>query len=1191
MRKQMNAPDIHEEVEVSRSPAMVHNSDLTKGKISNRSVSRLSTKFQNKQRVPYYPLIVFEGHIAGVPCRVLKDDGASTNILSRNFFEQHKEHFTTSPSNVILSHSSSSSDETECDLINRVTVRIGQHEYTSKFVLGDTRYDLILGTPWHRDVNPRTNYSTSRVTVGDHDLKGETYQSERNKVCHMSIKGFRRLLKKKDTQFYVCYVNSMKTVEEPYAQPTSDPEMMRIVDDFSDVFRSNLPSGLPPKKSMDHAIETEPDAKIPNRRLFKLSPDELRATREYIRENLENGRIRLSRSPYGAPLFFAKQTGKPLRGVVDYRMLNKITKKNRTPTPRSDEMFDILGGSKYFTKIDLKTGFHQIRVKPEDVEKTAFQTKYGQYEYLVLPMGLCNAPATFTTMMNTVLNGYIDRFCTVYLDDILIFSKTAKDHRVHVKQVLERLRLHKLYASPKKCHFMTQEVEFLGIIVNDQGLQVNPAKTAVIKQWPRPQSLSEVRGFLGLASFFRRFIKNFSGIALPLSNLTKKGKSVKDWDDTCTQAMEKLKISLTTSPVLCHPNFNLPYRCHVDASQYAIGGTLTQFIDGNERVVSYFSKKLNPAQMNYTANDRELLGMVEFLTHFRCYLEGSEFEVITDNQILKHFFEKRDLSRREARWLETLSDFGIFPITLQKGTIHVLGDTLSRVHHDVQNITCLVKDLSSRQTYRENLLDDQYFGPILKLLESGTASEKYSYKEGELRLVTGELCVPRKSVRTVLEAAHDSPTSGHFGEAKTLARLSEFFWRKKTRDVFKYIRGCLSCQQARCKNQKPITDPQVLEFPTRRWGSIAMDFIQGLPKTKSGFNTILTFVDRFSKRPHFIPCSDNITAVQVAHLFHEHVFRLHGLPDSIVCDRDPLFTSRFWKELLSVLKIRLKMSTTNHPQTDGQSEVMNRIVEDYLRIYCNYRQDDWDEHLPAAEFSYSSSKFHATGLTPFEMDLGWNPRTPLQLLSSTECFQVPSVEDHCLLLQEIFKDVQASYAIVRDQQRKQIQSRYTLPGYQVGDQVLLSTSAFQDHYTRTRPSPKLGARRIGPFSIVELIGKNAVRLDLPDTMRIHPVINVSHTVPFHDQPEEICAEYTDPPPPPFLGPKGLEYDIANILGHRIVRNTYQFLVEWQGYPSSEASWEPTDHFVYEDNSVHDRLLTYLDENSIDAEVVIGRRSA
>lgn len=487
--------------------------------------------------------------------------------------------FETNFSNIEVLHSSNEADEKECTVVDSIVLNIGEHSYESRFVVADTRYDVILGTPWHHDVEPKTNYKDSSIEIEGLKIFGKKVD-ESCSINNISVSGFRKLMKKKGTKVFAVCLNSLETEEDKFGSSTEDPELQEIIREYADVFKSKLPPGLPPKRSVDHEILTDPDSKIPHRRLFRLSPDELRATREYISENLANGRIRSSKSPYGAPLFFAKQEGKPLRAVVDYRLLNKITKKNNTPTPRSDEMFDILGCSRFFTKIDLKTGFHQIRVKPADVEKTAFQTKYGQYEYLVLPMGLCNAPATFTTMMNEVLNGLVDKICTVYLDDILIFSSSREEHIVHVKEVLERLRQHKLYASPKKCFFMTQEVEFLGIIVTDKGLKVNPEKTDIIRKWPKPSTITEVRSFLGLASFFRRFIKDFAKIALPLTNLTKKGSTIQDWNENCSISMEKLKQSLTSAPILSRPNYSEPYRCHVDASQYAIGGTLTQIIDG-----------------------------------------------------------------------------------------------------------------------------------------------------------------------------------------------------------------------------------------------------------------------------------------------------------------------------------------------------------------------------------------------------------------------------------------------------------------------------------------------------------------------------------------------------------------------------------------------------------------------------------
>lgn len=381
-------------------------------------------------------------------------------------------------------------------------------------------------------------------------------------------------------------------------------------------------------------------------------------------------------------------------------------------------------------------------------------------------------------------------------------------------------------------------------------------------------------------------------------------------------------------------------------------------------------------------------------------------------------------------------------------------------------------------------------------------------------------------------------------------------------------------------------DPTMLEQPKRRWGSISMDFIQGLPPTKNGFDTILTFVDRFSKRPHFIPCKSTTTAPEVPRLFYDQIFRYHGLPDSIVSDRDPLFTSKFWKELLKILKVQLKMGTANHPQTDGQTEVMNRIVEQYLRIYCSYRRNDWDQHLSAAEFAYSSSKFSATGLTPFMMDLGWTPRTPIDFLDSALTFNVQSVEENIISLSEIFKDVQQTYAAVREQQLSRSKNILTPPNYQVGDRVMGSTSAIRDHYTRERPSTKLTARRIGPFQITQLIGENPIRLNLRPTVRVHPVINVSHTVPYYDEPEDIAA-VQEKRPDPIIGPNGLEYEPEQILQHRKKGRGHQFLVQWKGYPTCEASWKPIRNFIFDDG-VHELLPAYVQGNALDDDFVIQK---
>lgn len=384
-------------------------------------------------------------------------------------------------------------------------------------------------------------------------------------------------------------------------------------------------------------------------------------------------------------------------------------------------MFDRLGQAKVFSKIDLKTGFHQIRIRPEDIEKTAFTTKYGQFEYTVMAMGLCNAHATFQTLMNSIFRDVIDKFLVIYLDDILIFSNSEEEHLEHVKLVLEILKENSLYISPKKCEFFKEEVEFLGLLAGKRGIRVDPAKIEVINNWPKPENITELRGFLGLVQFFKRFIKNFSAKAKLLTDLTRKDKGIAAWNEECSQSFEELKQTLISAPVLIAPDWDKPFELHVDTSQYAVGATLKQNDDeGRTHVIAYSSKNMTLAEQNYTANDRELLALVTGLQRFRCYLEGATFSVITDNQVVSFFFSKPNLSRREARRSEILADFNISTLNLKPGRINVLGDALSRIRHEekkIENSNIDVVEVSDQDIVRMKLeayAEDQAFGPIFR---------------------------------------------------------------------------------------------------------------------------------------------------------------------------------------------------------------------------------------------------------------------------------------------------------------------------------------------------------------------------------------------------------------------------------------------------------------------------------------------
>ena len=1141
--------------------------------------------------VPLEDLIVLDGTLEEKRVRVLKDDGCNTNVVSHEFFERNRQNFNWEKCEVEVKHSKSDSVESSSKVILGATLRIGKHLYKSNWLVASCRYDVLLGMPWHVAHNPAIDYEKKIVKIGHDEHNTNRSQCEHvPKVMNLSVKKFRNILRERSPSIHVFQLVPVKQFEtrKGFKENYTNPGLKELLEKYNTVFQYDLPSGLPPERRIDHEIETDKDAKPPHRPLYQLSPIELKAMKDYVEDLLKKGKIRPSKSPYGAPLFFIKEKDKPLRGVVDYRALNRITKRNNTPLPRSDEMFDILGEARVFSKMDLKTGFHQIRVKPEDIEKTAFNTKYGQFEYLVMPMGLCNAPATFQSLMNQIFYDCIDVFLAVYMDDLLIFSKDHDSHLEHLDTVLSRLKNHKLYVSPKKCDFMRSEISFLGMIVGKGGLKVDPKKIEVLRDWPTPKTLTDVRSFMGLLQFFRRFIKDFSKLATPLTNLTKKGEGIQKWDISCDKAFESLKKAIISAPILVSPDWKKPFRGHIDASSSAVGGTLTQLDDaGKDRVIAFYSKKLSPAEQNYTTNDRELLGLIYFLMRFRCYLEGSHFEIFTDNQVLKSFFTKPKLSRREARWLETLGNFGIFPINLKPGKIHVLGDALSRAPHASVNVMEVLKiDLEDITNGYE---DDKFYGPIWRALNgeeiaSGTLQKKVEnllpsfHCDGAKLLYEGKLCVPRKAISSVMQLAHDAKTAGHFGYLKTLSRLKNYHWKHKARDVKQYIQGCMVCQQKKDYLGKKLTDPTSLEVSERRWGSLATDFIVKLPKTKNGFDSITTYVDRLSRRVHFIPSKDSDTAVDVANTFFSHLFKHHGLPDSIVSDRDPKFTSRFWKRLMELCGVKLKMSSSRHPQTDGSSEIMNRMVENYLRCYCNYHQDDWDDLLPGAEFAYNSAISEDLGMSPFEVDLGWNPKSPLDLISDSQGSN-ESVSEFKTRLKASLDDAKYAYKLAKADQSARSSSKYKPHSYKPGDKLWINKSLFKDAYSKSQESDKLSAKRFGPFTMTGIVGKNAVKVELPDHVKIHDVINVMHTVPYRSQPPDIAVPVS-PRPDPVPAVEGEEYHVESILKHRKRGRGFQFLTLWKGYPTHDAEWLPTKNFIGWDGSIKEKFYEYIKKENV-----------
>ncbi|KJZ69408.1 hypothetical protein HIM_11204 [Hirsutella minnesotensis 3608] len=811
--------------------------------------------------------------------------------------------------------------------------------------------------------------------------------------------------------------------------------------EFLKVFDQSEADKLPPHRGCDHEIQLQPGTTPPHGPLYGMSEDELVVLRKFLQENLDKGFIRASTSPAASPVLFAKKPGGGLRFCVDYRGLNAITIKNRYPLPLIQETLSQLSQARYFTKLDVVAAFNRIRIKEGQEWMTAFNTRYGLFESLVMPFGLSNAPATFQARINEVLRPFLDRFCTAYIDDILIYSNDLASHRLHVKSVLQALEAAGLQLDVRKCEFETTEVKYLGMIISTTGVRMDPAKVDCLVNWETPVNVKDVQAFLGFSNFYRRFIKGFSRIVRPLVALTR--KLVKwNWTPSCQEAFDALKSSFTSAPILRHFDPAKEVFVECDASDFVSSGILSQEDDqGVLHPVAFMSKKYDPAECNYEIYDKELLAIVRCFECWRPELQGAHHQitVVTDHANLRYFMTTKQLSRRQVRWSEFLSQFQ-FAIKSIPGKENGKPDALTRRSQDLpQNESddriryqqqSLLKPHNVDRSIQEQLklnpelselfvnlcleqeialcptILDEIQGPepidhkITRLLDRGYEDDEWWMKirdemlkphgvphskeiplsectinDGRLYF-RERLYVPQSELRTLLiQLAHDSVESGHPGRNKLYELISRsYWWPRLSVDTKRFTRNCHGCLRNKSSRFRYQGTLKPLPIPLQRWKDLSVDFIGPIQPTARGFNAIMVVVDRLSKDRHFSPCRTDMKAHDLAMLFVRDVWKLHGLPDSIVSDRGPLFVSEFWKAVCHCLQISIALSTAYHPETDGQTENANAFLEQYLRQYVSFAQDDWDEWLPLAEFAARNVVNDSTGMSPFFSNTGYHPR-------------------------------------------------------------------------------------------------------------------------------------------------------------------------------------------------------------------------
>lgn len=1203
----------------------------------------------------------------------------------------------------------------------RLKLQIGDHsEEIDALVTKLGNYDFILGLPWLSLHNPSVNWASKIVTFDKVYCQKHCFDRKPNysipqnspqidffnkskfdtpgKPRKVGAAAFLSLVNREDVEIFStcikeidlelqkkehgnilkqnvsCAKVSLEDVRIALApKPFADPKI-KLPSHFHQylhLFDAKKADILPEHRDCDHKINLKQGTIPPSRPLYQMSTKELLVLRKFLDENLAKGFIRPSTSPTASPVLFAKKPGGGLRFCVDYRALNAITIKNKYPLPLIQETLSQLSRAKYYTKLDIISAFNCIRMQEGQEWLTAFNTRYGLFESLVMPFGLCNAPATFQARINEILRPYLDIFCTAYIDDILIYSDSLEEHRKHVKQVFEALCGTGLQLDIKKCEFEVPEVKYLGMIISTSGVKVDPQKIKCIIDWKPPQHVKDVQAFLGFSNFYRRFIDKFSLIVKPLVALTKKDAKFL-WSDSCQKAFESLKSSFIKAPVLKHFDPDRKIYLETDASDFVTAAVLSQE-DGKGILhpVAFMSKKFDPAECNYEIYDKELLAIVRSFECWEAELKSSiDISVLTDHRNLEYFMTTKQLSRRQVRWSEFLSEFD-FKIKYRPAKYGKKPDSLTRRSQDLpsveedarrryQNQTLLkytqidplirsqypdifleqppdenkcvtVSSAKIKKALVESVIEHADLKEAMKptqnessglvsqesveqqitvLLEEGYSNEAeipcdpfWAEIKAELTKKTGipfskkislseckiqnnrlyfrnRLYVPdhkeSKLRRLLLQSAHDSTETGHPGGSKLYEILSrEYFWPSLHSDCTTFSTACYSCKRAKTPHSRYQGALKPLPISTRRWRDISVDMIGPLIES-NGFNQIMVVVDRLSKMRHYIATSSTMTTKQLADLFIRNVYKLHGLPDCIVSDRGNLFVAELWKTICARLRIDLSLSSSYHPETDGQTEISNAFATQYLRIYVDFTQDDWEDWLALAEFAANNVYNEATKMSPFFANTAQNPRMSfgpprdLPIRASKTAKKANELGNEFVDQMEqilgILKENITSANLRYEEQANR--NRTPAPAYRVGDLVFLNAR----NINSPRPVKKFDNKFLGPFKIKSLLGTHAYRLELP--AELQSIDNSFHTsllqpVPTKMFPGQSVTQDTAI----MIDDYGEKlWAIDKLLNCRRYKGEYQYRIKWRD--STDITWEPLKNVIFASKAIKEFEINY-----------------
>ena len=950
-------------------------------------------------------MCVLQGHVTfrsqDFPVRVLLDSGADRQYVSADFVRKTGIDVNTTRNHPRLVKVANGAYE---QIPGESSFTLVMNGYTSRIharVLNLHDFDIILGFDWLRTVNPIIDWRALKIQVpgkeGEfHELLPAAtshYVNSRPAVFttdteeqmeFLTANQAAKMLRDPTTEAYIYMVketSSQPDVIEPINFASNDtlthgsPPQIRkntagieqLLQQFQDCFREEL-TGLPPSRNFEHTIDTG-DANPININAYPLSPVHLQEQSRQIATLLEQGLIEESSSPWGFPILFAKKPGGKWRMCVDFRALNAVTKKNGYPLPRIQECLDLIGQAKVLSKLDFTQGYHQMLITAKDREKAAFNTREGKFQYKVMPFGLCNAPASFQTFMNRILRPFLGKFVVVYLDDIVVYSENEKDHIRHLTKIFEVLRQHTLYARPSKCIFCVPSLEFCGHLVGGGTIRPLSSKVAIIRDWPVPTNVHEVRVFLGMVTYYRRFIGGFAFICVPLFDLLKESdaeirkKKYRKilWNTSTEAAFQELKARLTAEPVLLQPDTTIAFFIETDASEWAIGAVLLQAHPKTGRLhpVAYEGRKLSPAEINYPVHEKELLAIKYALQTWRIYIDnGHTTTIYTDHESLKYLATMRNPTKRLARWIEEFGEYNL-SIQYRKGSDNAVPDAISRrpdfMGEGPRNRAAIVAAIRGFD-------EDEWATHMIAFLADGVIPPQdfqediYEYKdefavddEGNLLHTTEDghsPYIPQAFRADLLERMHTE--YGHLGHPGLQGvMIGRGWWSNLEKDIRNYTHICPQCQitqRARPNQEREI--PHTLANDNLqlfdRW---AIDLIGILPKTPAGNCWIFTAIEYLTGWP-VTKALPNARAETIARVIHDEITMVYGPPKELLSDNGRNLTGDVIKAYTTLLSTKHRVTTPYHPRTNGKVENFNGLLGQILtKMLVNQPTILWDQYL------------------------------------------------------------------------------------------------------------------------------------------------------------------------------------------------------------------------------------------------------